>query len=40
MAPQQKHTRLLLDHQRMQMLEVTAGVSVEDASKLPRYVLI
>jgi len=28
-----------LDHQRMQMLENTAGVSVEDASKLPRDVL-
>jgi hypothetical protein len=28
-----------LDHQRMQMLEITAGVSVEDASKLRREVL-
>lgn len=25
-----------LDHRRMQMLEATAGISVEDASKLPR----
>jgi hypothetical protein len=28
-----------LDHQRMQMLEVTAGVPVADAAKLPRRVL-